>query len=75
MDLRSMLERVESKYNVRLPRRVIMVDYGEDIGDLYIRFKQSDRTDGEPTLDGRVLVHYDPKGKIQAIEIMDITTL
>jgi uncharacterized protein YuzE len=52
-----------------------MVDYGEDIGDLYIRFRQANSTEGEPTPDGKIIVHYDTKGKIQAVEILDITTI
>jgi len=31
--------------------------------------------EGEPTGDGRVIVHYDERGRIAAVEITDITTL
>jgi uncharacterized protein YuzE len=58
-----------------MPRKVITIDYGEDIGDLFIRFKHADHTEGEPTSDEKVIIHYDAKGKIAAIEITDITTL
>ena len=51
------------------------MDYDEDIGDLYIRFKNADITEGEPTSDEKAIVHYDKKGKIIAIEITDITAL
>ncbi len=54
---------------------MITIDYGEDIGDLFVRFKHADHTEGEPTSDGKVIVHYDSKGKIAAIEVTDITTL
>ena len=70
-----MLEQIESKYGLKLPRIVITIDYDEDIGDLYIRFKNADTTEGEPTSDGKTIIHYDKKGKIAAIEITDITTL
>jgi uncharacterized protein YuzE len=69
------LEQVEAKYGLKLPRRVITVDFGEDVGDLFVRFRHADSTDGEATVDGKVIVHYDKKGKIAAIEITDITAL
>ncbi|MCL5949798.1 MAG: hypothetical protein M1490_04915 [Candidatus Bathyarchaeota archaeon] len=43
-----MLEQIEAKYGLKLPRTVITIDYDENIGDLYIRFKNADhrrRTD------------------------------
>jgi len=69
------LERLEEKYGLKLPRKVITVDYGDDVGDLFIRFKHAEHTEGEPTEDGRVIIHYDKRGCIVAIEITDITTL
>ena len=70
-----MLEQVEAKYGLKLPRTVITIDYDEDVGDLYIRFKNADATEGEPTTDGKTIIHYDKKGKIAAVEITDITAL
>jgi uncharacterized protein YuzE len=70
-----MLEQIEAKYDLKLPRKVITIDYDEDIGDLYIRFKNAETTEGEPTNDGKTIIHYDKKGKIAAIEITDITAL
>jgi hypothetical protein len=76
IDVRSVLEKVEAKYGLKLPRKVIMIDFGEDIGDLYIRFKNVDHTEGEPTPDGKIILHHEPKtNKIAAIEIINITTL
>ena len=34
-----------------------------------------DHVDGEPTGGGRVIVYYDKRGKVVAVEITDITTL
>jgi len=34
-----------------------------------------ERVEGEPTGDGRVIVYYDKRGKVVAVEITDITTL
>ena len=70
-----MLEQIEAKYGLKLPRTVITIDYDEDVGDLYIRFKNADTTEGEPTSDGKTIIHYGKKGKIAAIEITDITAL
>jgi len=60
---------------LKLPRKVITIDYGEDVGDLYIRFKHIDKTEGEATADGKVIVHYDEKGKIAAVEVLDLSEL
>jgi uncharacterized protein YuzE len=75
IDARKVLEQVEAKYGLKLPRTVITIDYGEDVGDLFIRFKNADATEGETTSDGKTIIHYDKKGKIAAVEITDITTI
>jgi uncharacterized protein YuzE len=69
------LEKVEAEYGLKLPRRVITIDYDEDVGDLLVRFKHAEQTEGEAMEDGKVIVHYDLKGKMAAIEITDKTTL
>ena len=69
------MERIEKKYRLKLPRKVITVDYGDDVGDLFIRFKHAKITEGEPMKDGQVILHYDEDGKIAAVEILDITSL
>jgi uncharacterized protein YuzE len=75
IDVRSVLEKAEAKYGLKLPRRVIAIDYGEDLGDLFVKFRHAEHTEGEATEDGKVIVHYDTKGKIAAIEITNIATL
>jgi len=65
----------ERKYGLKLPRKVIMVDYGDDVGDLYIKFKNAKHTEAEPTDDGQIIIHYDENEDIAAIEILDITTM
>ena len=69
------MEMTERKYGLKLPRKVIMVDYGDDVGDLYIKFKHAKHTEGEPTDDGQIIIHYDENEDIAAIEILDITTM
>jgi len=43
--------------------------------DVFVRFRHVEYADGEPAGDGRVIVYYDKRGKVVAIEITDITTL
>ena len=43
--------------------------------DLFVRFRHVEHVEGEPTGDGRVMVYYDRRGKVVAVEITDITTL
>jgi uncharacterized protein YuzE len=45
------------------------------VGDLYVRFRHAEDTVGEATPDGKVIVHYDKKGKLTAIEITDLNSL
>jgi hypothetical protein len=73
--VRKVLERVSEKYGLKLPRKVVTVDYGDDVGDLFVRFRHVEHMEGEPTGDGRVIVYYDKRGRIAAVEITNITTL
>jgi uncharacterized protein YuzE len=74
LDVGEVLEKVAAKYGLKLPKRVITIDYGEDVGDLFVRFRHADSTGGEATADGKVTVHYDEKGEIAAVEIADIAS-
>ncbi|MGQ9743106.1 MAG: hypothetical protein ACUVQW_00670 [Candidatus Bathycorpusculaceae bacterium] len=69
------MERVKEKYGLKLPRKVVTVDYGDDVGDLFVRFRHVDYAEGEPTADGKVIVYYDKRGRMVAIEITNITNL
>jgi uncharacterized protein YuzE len=69
------LEQLEAKYGVKLPRKVITIDYDDEVCDLYIRFRNADATEGEPTSDGKTIFHYDKKGKLAAVEITDLTAV
>lgn len=51
-----------------------MVDYDDEKEDLYVRFREAEQTEGEPTDDGLVVVHNDKKG-IAAIEILNLNEL
>jgi hypothetical protein len=63
---------VQKRYKVKLPSKVVTVDYDEEEGDLYIRFREAEYTEGEPSDDGLVIFHYS-NNKLAAIEIMDVT--
>ena len=53
--------------------KVLMKEWFHDHeGDLYIRFKEVEYTEGEPSDDGLVIFHYSDN-KIAAVEIMNIT--
>ncbi len=54
---------------------MVAVDYGEDVDDLFVRFKIVDHTEGDPTEDGKVIVYYDKKGKIAAVEVTDLSSI
>ncbi|MCJ7634860.1 DUF2283 domain-containing protein [Candidatus Bathyarchaeota archaeon] len=45
------------------------------MGDLFIRFKHAKSTEGEPTEDGQVILHYGKKKDIVAIEILNMEAL
>jgi uncharacterized protein YuzE len=73
--LRDVLERVKRRYHLRVPPKVIMADYDEKEGDLYIRFSEAEKTEGEPSKDGLVIVHRNRKNAIVAIEILNLSEL
>jgi hypothetical protein len=54
------LEAVEAKYGVKLPRRVVTVDYGGDVGDIFVKFKHAEHTEGEAAADGNLTFNHLP---------------
>ncbi len=68
--MKSILRRIESKYKVKLPTKVVMVDYGER-DDLYIRFKHVQKPLGRQSDDSKVIFFYD-NGKIVGLEILHL---
>ena len=63
---------MEKRYHIRLPKRVVAIDYGEK-GDLYIRFRHADEPLGEPAKDGGVIFFYeDGRRSPVAVEILDV---
>ncbi|HVC26525.1 MAG TPA: DUF2283 domain-containing protein [Nitrososphaerales archaeon] len=70
-----MLEKVRTRYGLRLPSKVLMADYDAKEGDLYIRFREAKRTEGEPTDDGLVIAHYDLQKRLAAVEVIRLSDL
>lgn len=68
------MEKLRRKYGLRIPSKVVMADYDDKEGDLYIRFREAEHTEGEPTDDGLVIAHNDKKG-IAAVEILGLEEL
>lgn len=71
MDVKKILSRIEERYSIKLPRKVIALDYGKR-GDLYIRFKHVEKPIGEPTKDGIAIFFYEDSKDIVALEILDV---
>ncbi|MHA1582794.1 MAG: DUF2283 domain-containing protein [Candidatus Baldrarchaeia archaeon] len=61
---------MEEKYGLTFPRKVIKIDLDEDRNVLYIEFKRVKFKEGEPTEDGEIIIYYDNKGEITALEIV-----
>ena len=75
INLKEVLGRVVKKYGLTLPKRVVMADYDEEVGSLFIKFKHKDVVEGEPTDDGLVILHYGRGGDLVTVEITDVTEL
>lgn len=65
------MAKVEARYGVDLPRKVVAVDFGSK-GDLYVRFKHAPRPVGEPTGDGLAIFFYEDAGSPVGVELLDI---
>ncbi len=62
------------RYRLSLPPKVVMADYDDEGGSLYIRFREAKHPEGEPTADGLTIVHRE-KGRIVGIEILNLAEL
>jgi len=51
-----------------------MADYDDKEGDLYVRFQEGTRPEGEPSSDGLVVV-YREKGRVVGIEVLNLAEL
>ncbi len=69
LDIRRIVEKLREKYGVK--GRVVAVDYGSDVNDLFVRFGHEPIDDGEPSEDGLVIFHYHGD-KLIAVEILDL---
>jgi len=71
LDIKKILSNIEERYSIKLPRKVIALDYGKR-GDLYIRFKHVEKPIGEPAKDGLAIFFYEDSKDIVAVEILDL---
>ena len=65
------MAKVEAKYGVKLPRKVVAVDFGSR-GDLYVRFKHVAKPIGEATNDGLAVFFYDDGWSRVGLELLDV---
>ena len=65
---------MRKRYGIRLPTKVLMADYDDKYGDLYVRFKEGRRPEGEPSSDG-LLVVYRERSRIVGLEVLDLAEL
>jgi len=71
--LQKILAKVEAKYGVKLPRKVVAVDFGSK-GDLYVRFKHVAKPIGEATNDGLAVFFYENGESLVGLELLDVSS-
>lgn len=69
--MKKILAKLEARYDVKLPRKVVAVDFGSR-GDLYVRFKHVSKPVGETTNDGFAIFFYEDAGSIVGVELLDV---
>jgi len=78
LDLRRLLESVESKCGVKLPRRVVEVYPDEEHDILFVRFKEPRGVEvGEPLPTRAVTTPFteEDSGKVTALEVVGLSDL
>jgi uncharacterized protein YuzE len=78
LDLKALLDRLESKAGLKLPRRVIEVYLDEKRDLLFIRFKEPQRAEvGEPLATDTIVTLFtdEGSGEVTAIEIVGLSGL
>jgi hypothetical protein len=69
--LKKILAKVEARYGVKLPRKVVAVDFGHR-SDLYVRFKHVEKPNGEATKDGLAIFFYENGDNLVGLELLDV---
>jgi uncharacterized protein YuzE len=78
LDLKALLDRLESRTGLKLPRRVIEVYLDEKHDLLFIRFKEPQRVEvGEPLATNTIVTLFtdEESGEVTAIEILGLSGL
>ena len=73
INIGDILKKLKDRYGLNLPEKVVMIDYDDENGTLFIRFNHKEIVDGENIDDSLVIIHYARDEEITAIEILDIT--
>ncbi len=69
LDIRRIVEKLRERYKVE--GKVVALDYGKDVNDLFVRISHEPIDDSEPSEDGLVIFHYHGN-KLVAVEILDL---
>ncbi len=72
LDIRKIVGKLKGRYKVE--GKVIALDYGSDVNDLFVRFSHEPIDDSEPSEDGLVIFHYHGD-RLVAVEILELEEL
>ena len=75
IDLGDVLTRIEEKYNLTLPRRIVIARYNKHTRALLIRFRRGRAKYWDMTGDELITLYYGGGGKLIALEVLDISML
>jgi hypothetical protein len=75
IDLGDLLTRIEERYGLPLPRRIVTAKYDKYTGYLIIKFRRRKPMYEDTTWDGLVTIYYGEGGRVVALEVLDISML
>jgi|YelNatPaOPRAMG01_1025707.scaffolds.fasta_scaffold33938_2 hypothetical protein len=75
IDLGDLLTRIEERYGLSLPRRIVTAKYDRYTGSLIIKFRRRTPMYEDTTWDGLVKLYYGEGGGVVALKVLDISML
>jgi hypothetical protein len=75
IDLGDLLTRIEERYGLSLPRRIVTARYDRYTGSLTIKFRRRTPMYEDMTWDGLVKLYYGEEGGLVALKVLDISML
>ncbi len=69
LDIRKIVEKLKERYGI--DGKVVALDYGSDVNDLFVRFSHEPIDDSEPSEDGLVIFHYHGD-RLVAVEVLEL---